>query len=167
MSRYDGLIIPRSYSDYINKTDAATLLQALQLSGVMDNAPTQNSNHPAKSGGIFAALAEKLDITDLINAITQGSTKAVTSGAVYTRLLNTVDIFPRSNMADCNTANMGFFCSNDVLNAPDNTTGYIFLLTLPYNLDDNYKVQFCTKMNNTGVYMRNKIAGTWTAWVLI
>ena len=33
MSRYDGLIIPRSYSEYINKTDAATLLQALQLSG--------------------------------------------------------------------------------------------------------------------------------------
>lgn len=52
MSRYDGLIIPRSYSDYINKTDAATLLQALQLSGVMDSVPTPGSNHPVKSGGI-------------------------------------------------------------------------------------------------------------------
>ncbi len=31
MSRYDGLIIPRSYSEYINKTDAATLSQALAL----------------------------------------------------------------------------------------------------------------------------------------
>ena len=31
MSRYDGLIIPRSYNEYINKTDAATLQQALQL----------------------------------------------------------------------------------------------------------------------------------------
>ena len=43
MSRYDGLIIPRSYSDYINKTDAATLSQALQLPGVMDAAPTENT----------------------------------------------------------------------------------------------------------------------------
>ena len=56
MSRYDGLIIPRSYSEYINKTDAATLLQALQLSGVMDNAPTADSNNPVKSGGIRTAL---------------------------------------------------------------------------------------------------------------
>ena len=56
MSRYDGLIIPRSYSEYINKTDAATLLQALQLSGVMDNVPTAGSNHPVKSGGIYSAI---------------------------------------------------------------------------------------------------------------
>lgn len=56
MSRYDGLIIPRSYSEYINKTDAATLLQALQQSGVMDAAPTANSNHPVKSGGVYESL---------------------------------------------------------------------------------------------------------------
>lgn len=56
MSRYDGLIIPRSYGEYINKTDAATLSQALQLPGVMDSAPTANSNHPAKSGGIYNAI---------------------------------------------------------------------------------------------------------------
>ena len=53
MSRYDGLIIPRSYSEYINKTDAATLSQALQLSGVMDNEPTANSNSPVKSSGLY------------------------------------------------------------------------------------------------------------------
>lgn len=61
MSRYDGLIIPRSYSDYISKTDAATLLQALQLSGVMDSAPTSGSNKPAKSGGIYTELLKKVD----------------------------------------------------------------------------------------------------------
>lgn len=64
MSRYDGLIIPRSYSDYINKTDAATLLQALQLSGVMDAAPTAGSNHPVKSGGVAKTFSN-------INAIEQ------------------------------------------------------------------------------------------------
>ena len=56
MSRYDGLIIPRSYSEYINKTDAATLLQALQQSGVMDAAPIADSNHPTKSGGVYNSL---------------------------------------------------------------------------------------------------------------
>ena len=56
MSRYDGLIIPRSYSEYINKTDAATLLQALQQSGVMDAAPTANSNHPIKSSGVYDVI---------------------------------------------------------------------------------------------------------------
>lgn len=59
MSRYDGLIIPRSYSEYINKTDAATLLQALQQSGVMDAAPTENSNKPAKSGGVYEFAVPK------------------------------------------------------------------------------------------------------------
>ena len=56
MSRYDGLIIPRSYSEYINKTDAATLSQALQLSGVMSNSPTKDSSLPVKSGGVWNAI---------------------------------------------------------------------------------------------------------------
>ena len=56
MSRYDGLIIPRSYSEYINKTDAATLQRALQLSGVMSNSPAKGSNLPVKSGGVWDAI---------------------------------------------------------------------------------------------------------------
>jgi len=72
MSRYDGLIIPRSYSEYINKTDAATLLQALQQSGVMDAAPTAGSNHPVKSSGVNAALNSGVTLNQLINALPQG-----------------------------------------------------------------------------------------------
>lgn len=67
MSRYDGLIIPRSYSEYINKTDAATLSQALQLGGVLDSAPTEDSTNPVKSGGIYTALKDLTD-TKIINA---------------------------------------------------------------------------------------------------
>ena len=84
MSRYDGLIIPRSYSEYINKTDAATLLQALQLSGVMDNAPTSGSNHPTQSGGVFAALAGKQAALTFDNVPTSGSNNPVKSSGVYT-----------------------------------------------------------------------------------
>lgn len=57
MAKYDGLIIPRSYNDYVNKSDPISVSQALQLTGVMDNVPTAQSTKPAKSGGIFAANA--------------------------------------------------------------------------------------------------------------
>jgi hypothetical protein len=58
MSRYDGLIIPRSYSEYINKTDAATLQQALQLSGVLSGTVAAGDNKAVKSDAVNSALAE-------------------------------------------------------------------------------------------------------------
>ena len=58
MSRYDGLIIPRSYSEYINKTDAATLQQALQLSGVLSGAVAVGDNKAVTSNAVNGALAE-------------------------------------------------------------------------------------------------------------
>ena len=58
MSRYDGLIIPRSYSEYINKTDAATLQQALQLSGVLSRAVAAGDNKAVTSNAVYNALAE-------------------------------------------------------------------------------------------------------------
>ena len=85
MSRYDGLIIPRSYSEYINKTDAATLQQALQLSGVMDNAPTAQSTKPAKSGGIFAANAAIMASSTTLSGV------AISAGSVV-RVLFTADL---------------------------------------------------------------------------
>ena len=60
MSRYDGLIIPRSYSEYINKTDAATLQQALQLSGVLSGAVAAEDNKAVKSSAVATALANTL-----------------------------------------------------------------------------------------------------------
>ena len=57
MSRYDGLIIPRSYSEYINKTDAATLSQALQLSGVLSGAVAAGDNKAVTSNAVNNALA--------------------------------------------------------------------------------------------------------------
>lgn len=67
MSRYDGLIIPRSYSEYINKTDAATLQQALQLSGVLSGAVAAGDNKAVKSSAVNAALAN-YQIGDIKNA---------------------------------------------------------------------------------------------------
>lgn len=86
MSRYDGLIIPRSYSDYINKTDAATLSQALQLPNVMDSTPTENSNRPVMSGGLYTALAGKQPTLEFDTIPTKGSNNPVSSDGIYTAL---------------------------------------------------------------------------------
>lgn len=91
MSRYDGLIIPRSYSEYINKTDAATLGQALQLPNVMDSTPTENSNSPVKSGGIYTALAGKQPTLTFDTIPTEGSNNPVKSGGVFNALATKQD----------------------------------------------------------------------------
>ena len=88
MSRYDGLIIPRSYSDYINKTDAATLSQALQLPNVMDSTPTENSNRPVKSGGIYTALGEMF-IHNIPRLVPKDITAYITDGTFWKRLAGT------------------------------------------------------------------------------
>ena len=61
MSRYDGLIIPRSYNEYINKTDAATLQHALQLSGVLSGAVAAGDNKAVKSSAVYEALANYIN----------------------------------------------------------------------------------------------------------
>lgn len=90
MSRYDGLIIPRSYSEYINKTDAATLSQALQLSGVMDNAPTAGSSKAARSGGIKSAFVDiECQIANIPRITPKDITSYVTDGTLWQRLNGT------------------------------------------------------------------------------
>ena len=65
MSRYDGLIIPRSYSEYINKTDAATLSQALQLNGVLAQEVAAGNMSAVTSNAVYEALAEYTKKTEL------------------------------------------------------------------------------------------------------
>ena len=85
MAKYDGLIIPRSYNDYINKSDPLGVAQALQLTGVMDAAPTAASTKPAKSGGIFAANAVIMASSATLTGV------AISAGSVV-RILFTADL---------------------------------------------------------------------------
>ena len=145
MSRYDGLIIPRSYSEYINKTDAATLLQALQRSGVMDNAPTSGSNKPAKSGGIYKAIDEiayDSNITDCNIAHETGKTRT-------------------------------YIVPSETTNVPNNTTSwYILAQCNPTTWSSNkYVTQIATNGANnskTDIYIRHAYKSgssiAWTAW---
>ena len=87
MSRYDGLIIPRSYSEYINKTDAATLSQALRLSGVVQDKPAKESKNPIESGGVWDAIHV---ISHNIPRVTpKDITAYITDGSFWKRLAGT------------------------------------------------------------------------------
>ena len=87
MSRYDGLIIPRSYSEYINKTDAATLSQALRLSGVVQDKPAKESKSPIESGGVWDAIHA---ISHNIPRVTpKDITAYITDGTFWKRLAGT------------------------------------------------------------------------------
>lgn len=59
MSRYDGLIIPRSYNEYINKSDPLTLAQALQQNNVLSAAVAAGDNKAVKSSAVATALANQ------------------------------------------------------------------------------------------------------------
>ena len=86
MAKYDGLIIPRSYSEYINKTDAATHQQAHQVNGVLDDTPTDDSPKAVKSGGVYDALAGKQPTLTFDNVPTEDSNNPVTSDGIYDAL---------------------------------------------------------------------------------
>ena len=85
MSRYDGLIIPRSYSEYINRTDAATLQQALQLSGVLSGTVAAGDNKAVKSDAVNNAILGKLQ--DFKN-VKIDLTTVNESGTIYIGLMD-------------------------------------------------------------------------------
>ena len=90
MSKYDGLIIPRSYSEYLNKTDSATLSQMLQhLTGLWSHAVSAGDNKPVTSDAVYGALTDAATIQQalqvpgvLSETVAAGDNKAVKSSAV-------------------------------------------------------------------------------------
>lgn len=131
MSRYDGLIIPRSYSEYINKTDAATLsaaiAQAMQLGGVSDAYPTKNSTKIAQSGGIF-------QFSKVIYATDTTITGAIISDGAKIRV---------------------YFVNN--INGIDNTTGLVIKyngVDIPVKVNKNGSVKDFTAYGAAHLYIQ-------------
>ena len=91
MSRYDGLIIPRSYSEYINKTDAATLQQALQLSGVLSGAVAAGDNKAVTSNAVNDALANYKHVNFYTTSIGSFNNAFASHGAHEIFILDTLD----------------------------------------------------------------------------
>lgn len=86
-----------SYDDATSiVTEVASKIAAKQDELSFDNSPTQNSDNPVKSGGVYTALTSKANTSDIGTAaaknfttsVTSGSNDLVTSGAVYTAIDN-------------------------------------------------------------------------------
>ena len=88
MSRYDGLIIPRSYNEYINKTDPVAMSQALQLSGVLSGAVAAGDNKAVKSSAVYEALTNATS-HNIPRLIPKDITSYVTDGTLWKRLAGT------------------------------------------------------------------------------
>ena len=144
MSRYDGLIIPRSYSEYINKTDAATLQQALQLPGVLSGAVADGDNKAIKSSAVNEALA----------SYAQGKQIRL---PMYADLNN----FKNRGEYLANTDAIG----NSITNRP-NPTGNIFGFSMSVHNSGNEiitQIVFCL----LGIYVRTANGNNWGDWKTI
>ena len=145
MSRYDGLIIPRSYSEYINKTDAATLQQALQLSGVLSGAVAAGDNKAVTSNAVNGALA---------NYIMKGSSPTFQdvkiNGTLNLNTAHTDDYIPMSNkenkvyflIAWNNTTSCGYLVNKENLSkiTLEKLFGDAYVETNDYNVWFNTRV---------------------------
>lgn len=80
MSRYDGLIIPRSYSEYLNKTDSATLSQMLQhLTGLWSHAVSEGDQNPVTSDAVNSALTNLSELNQLYDVSNRPSSANIIS----------------------------------------------------------------------------------------
>ena len=91
MSRYDGLIIPRSYSEYLNKTDSATLSQMLQhLTGLWSHAVSAGDNKPVTSDAVYEAFTNLETMSHNIpRLVPKDITAYITDGTFWERLNGT------------------------------------------------------------------------------
>ena len=88
MSRYDGLIIPRSYNEYINKTDPVAMSQALQLSGVLSGTVAAGDNKAVKSSAVYEALTNATS-HNIPRLIPKDITRYIADGTLWKRLAGT------------------------------------------------------------------------------
>lgn len=110
-------------SNLTKAVPGATIKDALdQKQGTLtfDDAPTQNSSNPVKSGGVYSALSGKQNTLTFDNVPTNGSNNPVKSGGIYDALAPKV--------------------SETLLN---DTVGWVGKNMLPIKIDD-------VKANNTG-----------------
>lgn len=100
------------------------------------------------------------------NMITSNAVQGLRT-EINTLLSYKLDIKPTnaaSGLTDCNTANTGFLCGSNVSNAPQSSTGFIYLLTLKYDNNSNYKTQLCFLISQNEMYIRSCTNGIWLSW---
>ena len=82
-----------------------TALNGKQDTLTFDNSPTENSANPVKSGGVYAALGNKQDTLTFDNSPTENSSNPVKSGGIYTALNGKQDTLTFDNSPTNNSNN--------------------------------------------------------------
>ena len=78
-------------SDLYTRAQLDVILDSKQSALTFDDAPTEGSDNPVKSGGIYNALAQKQNTLTFDALPVQGSQNPVTSGGVFNALANKQD----------------------------------------------------------------------------
>ena len=68
-----------SKSQVYTKTEIDTALAGKQATLTFDNVPTESSNNPVKSGGVYSQLAEKVNTADVVDNLTTDNASKVLS----------------------------------------------------------------------------------------
>lgn len=144
MSRYDGLIIPRSYSEYINKTDAATLQQALQLGGVLAQQVSAGNNAAVTSNAVNGALTEYVQGRRVLFTKGMDLNTVITAGEYY-----------------ANTDALG----NSLLNRPSFSSGNLYGCSMSvYSSTNGGVVQILHTVNGNYSRWTDNNGTTWGNW---
>ena len=162
-------------SNYYTKTQTDDLLDDKQDTLTFDSAPTEDSNNPVTSGGVYTALESKQDELTFDNAPTASSNNPVKSGGIYTaidnvnaKLFSSIAGRAQNNKGsmelysvDLNTVvTSGFYNAMTCQNAPFT---YMALIVCGYYMD-GYCFQIAADINTGEVKTRVQTGGTWGAW---
>ena len=125
-------------SNYYTKSETDTLLSAKQNTLTFDNSPTSGSNNPVKSGGVYTALGNKVDVVsgkglstndftttlkDKLDGIASGAQVNVIetvkkNGTALTVTSKAVDIIVPTKVSDL-TNDSGFITGVDTISSAE------------------------------------------------
>lgn len=96
-----------------NQTDLQNALNAKQDTLTFDNIPTQGSDKPVKSGGVYTSLSGKQNTLTFDDVPEQWSDHPVKSGGLYTVLSNKADLDGNNNFTGGNTIKILYLMKRD------------------------------------------------------
>ena len=147
----------------------------LQNALTFDSSPTENSNNPVTSGGVYTALGNKQDSLTFDSSPTENSNNPVRSGGIFTSIKNVDDKLFSSIAGIAQNAKgsmelysedlndivtSGFYNAMTCTNAPFN---YCALIVCGYYLS-GYCFQLAADITTGEIKTRVQTNGTWGAW---
>ncbi len=173
---YDGLSGKPAINSHTLASGNNTLADlGIQAALTFDSVPTENSDNPVKSGGLFTALAGKQATLTFDASPTENSDNPVKSGGIFTAVKGVNDKLystiagisqnAKGSMALDSTIDLdnilvsGFYAVNSATHSPFTSAALIVC-----GIDANNCFQLAADIATGAVKTRVCTAGTWTTW---